>query len=503
MNTASLLRWPRKAIPVIATVLIFLLAGMLPFAIFLTLFSIQWVAFLVGVVVAASLALASRESRSRWIIARRNSQLKSARERLAKEIEARTKAQELLAWADAGAQLIDNAMPVALAYVDAQLGLRYHNRAFADWAGGAEWKSDARSLHDAGCAAAKTQMEANLALAFSGRTVRCEQLLAPRSGAPRLYAAQYVPHFGDRGEVPGVFVTLLEVPTTDRPALPRTDQRGPPPREGHAGGRRASDREPAREASGDDVRERIMSALTQDDFSLYSQEVVRINAGSGAPGFRDVLLRLDEEEDYHLPPGAFLSLAEECGMLPALDAWQVRTVAKWLAADPGRCMETCGINVSRDTLADPGFVATVRAALREHRIAGRALCLEICADDLPDHLHEMIAGIRELQRDGVRFALTGFGRGPVPLRMVREIEPDYVKIDGGIIVGVVRSEAQAARLSAINRVAHACGAATIAECVEDEQTRTRLVQLGVDFAQGSVISDPKPMRDDIRFAVAA
>lgn len=385
------LRRLRKALPLVATILIFALAAILPVVIFLTRFSIEWVAFLVGIVVAASLALASRESRSRWLIARRDSQLRALRARLALETAARLRAQEALAASVASPR------------------------------------------------AAASPVGATLAVA-PPLPVDAAAPAAPRAEAVELSAS------------------------------------------GVAGG---------------DVRSRIVSALGQDDFSLYLQDMVRISEGSAAPAFHEVLLRLDEEEDHHLPPGTFLALAEECGMLPALDAWQVRAVVEWLGADPARRMETCGISVSADTLADPAFVGFVRASLREHKVGGGSLCLEIGADELGGHLHRMLPGIGELRREGCRFALTGFGRGPATLRLVRELGPDYVKIDGGIVVGSVRSPAQAARLNAVNRIAHACGAATIAECVESAEIRACLADCGVDFAQGSAIAAPYPLRGGI------
>lgn len=485
---AALFKRVKRWTPIAAIASIAILAFMLPLAIFLTAITIQWVAFLVGVLVAASLALASRASRSRWLIARRTAQLQAARARLAPEAAARALAQQRLAEADARVQLIDRTMPLMLLYVDAQRAVRFHNRAFEEWAGKPAAQVEASRLPLVVGAVAGAEMEERLATAFTGRTVCCEHRLAPAGGEARRVAAQYAPHFGDRGEVPGVFVTLLEMPSLEElaPACPDPAQA----RRLH----RAARPDPGPPERG--ASERIAAALAQDDFSLYLQRVVRINPGSSAPELHEVLLRLDEEEDYHLPPGAFFSLAEECGMLPALDAWQVGNVVRWLGADAARGRETCAINVSATTLADGGFAGAVRAALREHRVAGRSLCFGICADELEGQAQRMLACIRELKRDGCRFALTGFGRGRVALKLVRELEPDYLRIDGGIVLGLARDPRQAARVAAINRVAHAIGAATIAECVEDRGTLARLTELGVDFAQGSAISMSVPMRTE-------
>lgn len=389
---ARLRRW----LPIAATVSTILLSFLLPAAIFLTAISFEWLAFLVGVLVAASMALASRASRARWVIARRDSQLRSLRARLAQETAARVRAQELLA-----------------------------------------------------------------------------------ASVPR----------------PAEIVAPEAAPRTDAPLPPITTEEAP------QGAPRGVDAVVAAEAPSpppqpsDDVAERIAAALASDHFSLYLREVVRIRPGAGVPEFGEVLMRLDEEDDYHLPPGAFFALAEESGMLPALDAWQVGKLVRWIAAAPSRRMGTWALGLSTEALAQPSFVEQVRAELRGQRTAARCLCIEVGIDDLQARA-DAIPGLRVLQGDGCRIALVGFGGGAACLALVRAIQPDYLKIDAGIVVGVARSDRQAARLAALNRVAHASGISTVAECVEDGETLRRLVALGVDFAQGNAISGWRPLRCD-------
>ena len=346
---ARLRRW----LPIAATISTILLSFLLPAAIFLTAISFEWLAFLVGVLVAASMALASRASRARWVIARRDSQLRSLRARLAQETAARVRAQELLA----------------------------------------------ESAHRC----------AEVAPAVAPSAQAPLPVTAPQEASPPIAPAEAAP----------------EAPS------------------------------PARSPA-DDVAQRIAAALASDHFSLYLREVVRIQPGASAPEFGEVLMRLDEEDDYHLPPGAFFALAEESGMLAALDAWQVGKLVRWSAA-------------------------------------ARCLCIEVGIDDLEARA-DAIPGLRELQKDGCRVALLGFGGGPACLTLVRQVQPDYLKIDAGLVVGAARSDRQAARIAALNRVAHANGISTVAECVEDGETLRRLVALGVDFAQGNAISGWRPLR---------
>lgn len=470
----------RRWMPLAGAIAVGLLALMLPAVIFFTAFSIQWVTFLVGVLVAASLALASRVSRARWLIARRDGQLRSTRERLAREVRAREHAQQQLAASDASFQLLDGALPLMLAHVDASRRVRYLNGALREWARAPAPGLEGHALEAILPAHAAAAIGNGITRALAGAAVRSEHPAG--DGSRRCLLAQCLPHRGPAGEVAGVFLTLLEVEeTADRSvgAAPN-----PEPDELQA------------DASGcgiGEARERIAAALASDDFSLFFHDIVRINPGSPAPPLREAILRFDEEEDYHLPPGGFIGLVEEAGMLPALDAWQVGAAIRWLGATPARSMQVCALNVTAAALADAGFAGAVRQALREHHVPGAALCLIVAAGEAASLDSAAARGLRELREEGCRLAIGGFGASALPTAVLRGLEPDYVRIDAGLVVGVEADPRKAARVAAANRIAHACGAATIADCVEEPAALARLVEMGVDFAEGPAVSAASPL----------
>lgn len=243
--------------------------------------------------------------------------------------------------------------------------------------------------------------------------------------------------------------------------------------------------------------DRLTAALQNNEFCLYGQTIAALVAG-GKP-LCEILIRLIEEEQNLMPPGAFIPLAEEHGLMPSLDRWVVRNVLEWLAsrrkADPDHSMMICCINLSAATIADPYFAAYVREQLQIFDIPGANLCFEVGENDAAAHLADTARQSARLKEVGCRIALSGFGRNTVSLDILKNFTVDFIKIDGTVVLNILRDEVDMAKATAINRVAHAVGIKTIAELVESEDILAKLCELGTDYAQGFGISRPRPLNE--------
>ena len=106
----------------------------------------------------------------------------------------------------------------------------------------------------------------------------------------------------------------------------------------------------------------LRETLENDEFALYCQPILALSGAESYP-IAEVLIRLREEENARLPPGEFLPLFEQCGMMPQLDRWVVRQVVRWLASDSR--IRRFAVNLSGQTIEDrefPKFVAGELAA---------------------------------------------------------------------------------------------------------------------------------------------
>jgi EAL domain-containing protein (putative c-di-GMP-specific phosphodiesterase class I) len=239
---------------------------------------------------------------------------------------------------------------------------------------------------------------------------------------------------------------------------------------------------------------RLREALDYDHFRLYGQPVV--NLATGAAVFAEVLVRLREEEKRMLPPGDFLPAFEHFRMMAELDRWVVRNALRRLGQGGG--LSKLSVNVSAQTIEEPGFAAFAAVQLRLASLAPAALVVEIDENDALDRGAAAERFAAEMKAIGCQVLLDGFARRSVSFEPLKRVLADYVKVDGTVIRNIVRSPHAAAKLKAIVRVGQVTGVGVIAECVEDEVVRTALKQFGVACAQGFGVRKPEPLDELIK-----
>ena len=482
--------------PYLGAIGVVVLLAMLLGTIYFTWLELRWVPFLAGILVASILALVSRVSRAEWTIRRRNAQLSAIREKLSRESLLRARAEEALALVKNNVHYLDQEMPAMLAYVDAEQYYRYHNRAFRVFTGVRSENINGHPLREVLGAATYAEIEDSAKQALSGFTVRFERTQRAAGGTVFRLSTQFLPHFGDGGKVLGFFTVQTDITASkDLVAIPPST-RGKA-EESHVQKVHAIAEELA---DWDDPADRIRAALDNDEFCLYCQSIVPTASDSAAPPFYEMLIRLKEEEQNLILPGSFLPLAEEHDMLPALDRWVVRHLLNWVSNTPDHQKTIYSINISGATISDPDFPEFVREHLRSHPLHGTHICFELAEIEALTHQAEVANLIGQLKPDGCLFALSGIGRNPVPVDLLKRMRIDYLKISGDIILNILRDPADLAKVTAINRMAHTMGIGTIAEFVESEETLAKLRELQVDLAQGFGISRPRPLEDLARIS---
>lgn len=235
---------------------------------------------------------------------------------------------------------------------------------------------------------------------------------------------------------------------------------------------------------------RLRDALERNELELYCQP---IRAISGEPGYplAEILVRLREEEKALLPPGEFLPVFEQYGMMPQLDRWVVRNTLARLAG--GSRIPRFSINVSWQTLEDESFPLYVRDALQKSGVAPRGLLFEM--DEL-DVLAKPAAAARfslAVKGLGTGLMIDGFGRRSVTFAPIKALNLDFIKVDGAVTRKILANTSADAKLRAIVQVCRTLGMGVVAECVEEQDVLMRLKALGVGYAQGFGIYRPHPL----------
>lgn len=235
---------------------------------------------------------------------------------------------------------------------------------------------------------------------------------------------------------------------------------------------------------------RLREALAKDELALYCQPIAALSGSVRFP-MAEILIRLREEEKAMLPPGEFLPVFEHYRLMPELDRWVVRKVVQHLVA--GSLVPRFSVNVSSQTLDDPGFAKAVALELVTQAVPGTALLFEISESDTLARLEATLKFVTAIRAVGCGVVVSGFGRRSASFQALKALRPELVKVDGVITRKIFGSPSSEPKLKAILRVAEVIGFATVAEMVEEQDILTRLKALGVRYAQGFGIRQPHPL----------
>ncbi len=495
--------------PYIAVAAVLVTAAILVVAIYFTLLDLQWIAFLAGTLFAAVLAVVSRATRAEVTAAHRGKRLAVTEDRLTQEVDRREKSELMLGRANSKLRFADELLPLMVAYVDAEGMYRYHNQAFRRWLDLPAHRIDGHHMREVLGRIVYTQIEGAVARAYGGEPVSYERTQKMPNGSVYRMSVQYIPMLDGHGKVTGIYALLRDL--TERRDLQAV---AAAPIEAQSTGPVAAvpvvlaPVKPAAQVQFDDAiaeevtgmtnaRERILAAIERNEFTLFCQLITPL--GDGGAKHYEVLIRLLEEENNMIPPGAFFPLAEEHGLLPQLDRWVVSNLLKWVAGHQ-RYRKSAGreaffVNVAASTLSDPDFPDYVAQQLHKHGLNGDVLCFEITDTDLAAHRGDAEEFARSLKKAGCRLALSGFGRDRVSVEVLKNLPLDFIKIDGSLILQVLKDAVDLGKVVAINRVAHGIGLTTVAEMVEDDATVARLHGIKVDYAQGFGIARPIPLSE--------
>lgn len=239
----------------------------------------------------------------------------------------------------------------------------------------------------------------------------------------------------------------------------------------------------------------IQQAIDSDRFRLFYQTIAPLNPAAGTLPHIEIFLRLLDERQQLVPPGAFIPAAERYDLMPQVDQWVIRNTLAWLG---DRLLSSnapllCAINLSGSSIGNEECLENIKRDIARYRIPTQYLCFEItetAAMNDPEAARHFIAELKAL---GCRFALDDFGSGLSSFGYLKKLPVDYLKIDGIFIRDLVNNEVDQAMVASINNIAHIMGLKTVAEFVENEATRALLQETGIDYAQGYLISRPSPL----------
>jgi diguanylate cyclase (GGDEF)-like protein/PAS domain S-box-containing protein len=241
---------------------------------------------------------------------------------------------------------------------------------------------------------------------------------------------------------------------------------------------------------------RLQRALEDERLEIYFQSIVPIGRNRDGRPHYELLLRMRSESGAVIRPVDFIPAAERYSVMPAIDRWVVRQAIEGLLSERGKGEDyTLAVNLSGTTLSDETFLDFLVEELAEVQIEPGALCFEITETAAIANMSRVVYFMRELKGRGVSFALDDFGSGFSSLAYLKSLPVDYLKIDGQFIEAVRSDPVDRSVVEAICQVARSMNLRTVAERVESAEVLEILGVLGVDYAQGFHIDEPRPLSE--------
>ena len=522
----------RVLLPSVFTLILIVL---LVFTMFFTDFDWQWVTFLAGILFASVLSLVSATWKSGWRIARRTAEAahykqrlhaeiiqhrgtreqlerelalhQQDRTRLAKESEAHRLVVANSLVAENRLVMLKTHLEEIAVFVDRDRNCGFHTRRFAAWTGMSSGRIDGLALSKVLPPREAEALHLQLLDALDGRAGRAELSLQRKPGVEQRVLVDFLPQRDADNDVCGTLLLIKEPKSSAEEALTPAEA-APQEADFHAedethgttklliadeSGNAVYLSSLTEELSGwGNPRERILQAIQNDGFDLYAHDIVALAADAPVEIMHELLIRMHDEEKNMVPPGTFLPIAERFNMMPDIDRLVVqKAIAMRAAARTGSPLVLC-INLARSTIEDDTFPAFVGRALKIGRIPAQTLCFEIADNDAIACLPDAVRLARALKPIGCQFTLDGFGRAGVGFEHVKALPLDFLKIDGSIILQILRVPEALAKVRAIQRVCRVIGIRTIAEMVESDESLAELRALGVNYAQGFGIAKPRP-----------
>jgi diguanylate cyclase (GGDEF)-like protein/PAS domain S-box-containing protein len=239
---------------------------------------------------------------------------------------------------------------------------------------------------------------------------------------------------------------------------------------------------------------KLRYALENEELTLYYQPIVAVDTGA-AQGF-EALLRWQPSGSNLIPPGTFIPLAEQCGLIVPISAWVLKKAcleaANWQQRYPADPPLYVSINISSKHFSHAGFIGHVQDALEESAVDPQCITIELTESLAMNDVAATGQTMSQLRTLGVKLSIDDFGAGYSSLSYLRRFPVDTLKIDQSFVKTM--DAENYAIVKTIVGLARNLDLKVIAEGVETINQRQLLALAGCGSAQGYLFAEPMPAK---------
>lgn len=238
------------------------------------------------------------------------------------------------------------------------------------------------------------------------------------------------------------------------------------------------------------IEESLRRALERQEFALHYQP--KINLKTGEITGAEALLRWMHPARGTVPPGQFIPVAEDCGLILPIGNWVLHEACYQARAwvDAGLPLATMAVNISAMEFRDENFLEGVFAALEETGLDARYLELELTESVLMKHAESTQSILKALRAKGIQLAVDDFGTGYSSLSYLRKFPIDALKIDQSFVRQITTAPDETTIVTAIISMGRSLKLRVVAEGVETMEELAFLQGHHCDEAQGYYFSRP-------------
>ena len=234
----------------------------------------------------------------------------------------------------------------------------------------------------------------------------------------------------------------------------------------------------------------LRHVIERNELELYYQP--KVDIATGKVSSLEALVRWHHPELGMIPPGEFIPVAEETGLITIIGDWVLESACQQLRRwqDAGYRDISVAVNLSAVQFSQQDLLKRILTILNKARVCPGQLELEITESTIMQHLDAAASTMRALHCSGMQISIDDFGTGYSSLSHLKRFPINTVKIDRSFIRDITTDSDDAAIVSAIISMAHSMGLRVIAEGVETEEQLNILRDLQCNEIQGFLFSPP-------------
>jgi EAL domain-containing protein (putative c-di-GMP-specific phosphodiesterase class I) len=231
-------------------------------------------------------------------------------------------------------------------------------------------------------------------------------------------------------------------------------------------------------------------------FELHVQQLVKLRAGGGTRRFEVLVRDAHADNEFGVAPERVMQDVHDPSANSDLDRIVVEQLVGWLGenravwdADPS----SFSVNIGMGTIADPKFATFVAGVLKNHKVPAKAIGFEITEKSCVEQMRDVDMFVQACEKIGCHVVLDDFTFHHNSVRWLGSGALKFLKLDAKITAIAMKERVPQALVVAICQASKVLGLSCVAKRVDTPAVREWLAAVGIDYAQGFLLDQPKPL----------